>query len=741
MAVLDPKNLPATEEDIDFSDLEDKYSEEVLEDTLDNVVLIDCLPIVDDKKEAKLSALIKKITKNIGKIRENGIHMPKEKSDGKSLSKGYAFVEFENATQATAVVKELNGYKIDKAHVLAVNLFMDVEKYSKISETFVAPPETNFVTKEHMKYWLLDDQSRDQFCIHHDSDLSLNWNNRGKSVEVITSRNKWTETYFQWSPFGTFLVTLHRQGAALWGGPSFKKIVRFVHLSVKFVEFSPLETYFVTFSSDPISLEAVDKALGSGNEHLNPFTDDDVGNHFCIWEVKTGRLLRSFPFVTKEDGTPVTKFGWPCFKWSASESYFARLTPGSKISIYEAPGMGLVGKKSLSVPNVANFEWRPCDDLNLHDRKNHNALAYWIPEVGNQPGRVSIISVPDMNILRTKNIVSVKDIALHWHPSGEALCARINRFTKTKKSTFTSLEIFRLNEKGIPSDVVEFKDNVVVFAWEPKSSDLKFAAIHVTDPTPPQTNASGMATSAVKSNVSFYHFVRTRTKLTVKEEFTLLKTLDKKNTTSISWSPKGRYIVLSTLRTTTVWGLEFYDTEVETLEGVKVTGPNSVQLLNSVEHYGVTDLEWDPSGRYVSTSASVWRHTMENGYSIWDFKGEQLFKTVVDRFKQFLWRPRPQSLLSEAAKDKIRKNLNTYSVEFDEQDRIMESAASIEQLNLRRRLANEWNSWRKTVNARIEELNKLYSQNNTQSVSVVSGDEEVIEEIIEELLEETVEYV
>lgn len=30
--------------------------------------------------------------------------------------------------------------------------------------------------------------------------------------------------------------------------------------------------------------------------------------------------------------------------------------------------------------------------------------------------------------------------------------------------------------------------------------------------------------------------------------------------------------------------------------------------MGTAEHYGVTDIEWDPSGRYVVTSASTWRH-------------------------------------------------------------------------------------------------------------------------------------
>ena len=61
----------------------------------------------------------------------------------------------------------------------------------------------------------------------------------------------WTETYVSWSPKGTYLVTFHRQGVALWGGDSWNKIVRFVHQDVRYIDFSPNENYMVTWSNEP----------------------------------------------------------------------------------------------------------------------------------------------------------------------------------------------------------------------------------------------------------------------------------------------------------------------------------------------------------------------------------------------------------------------------------------------------------------------------------------------------------
>lgn len=44
----------------------------------------------------------------------------------------------------------------------------------------------------------------------------------------------WTESYVQWSPLGTYLVTLHKQGAAVWGGAdTFTRLMRYQHNMVR----------------------------------------------------------------------------------------------------------------------------------------------------------------------------------------------------------------------------------------------------------------------------------------------------------------------------------------------------------------------------------------------------------------------------------------------------------------------------------------------------------------------------
>lgn len=51
------------------------------------------------------------------------------------------------------------------------------------------------------------------------------------------------------------------------------------------------------------------------------------------------------------------------------------------------------------------------------------------------------------------------------------------------------------------------------------------------------------------------------------------------------------------------------DNEGEKVED-KDKAASGIRLLTTVEHYGLTDIEWDPSGRYVATSASMWMNSV-----------------------------------------------------------------------------------------------------------------------------------
>ena len=134
---------------------------------------------------------------------------------------------------------------------------------------------------------------------------------------------------------------------------------------------------------------------------------------------------------------------------------------------------------------------------------------------------------------------------------------------------------------------------------------------------------------------------------------------------------------------------------------------------------------------------------LENGYAIWDFRGQELEKHILDRFKQFLWRPRPRTLLTKEQQRQIRRNLKEYSRQFDEEDAAEESNISAELIAHRKRLVDEWNAWRKRVKAELAEERKRRGKKADPEADKQDEEKEEIElwvdEVIEQIEEEVVE--
>lgn len=166
-------------------------------------------------------------------------------------------------------------------------------------------------------------------------------------------------------------------------------------------------------------------------------------------------------------------------------------------------------------------------------------------------------------------------------------------------------------------------DTVTDFSWEPKGE--RFAIVSSNDPN---LGNPGQGVT-IKTDVSFYQLERGG-----KDTFKLLsvygfispglvnniffaETFPGRTSNTIRWSPKGRHVVLATVGSTSKSELEFWDLDFMTEDVGKREGQASkeewgsgIQQLGTADHFAVTDVEWDPSGRYLATSASAWRHTV-----------------------------------------------------------------------------------------------------------------------------------
>jgi translation initiation factor 3 subunit B len=112
-----------------------------------------------------------------------------------------------------------------------------------------------------------------------------------------------------------------------------------------------------------------------------------------------------------------------------------------------------------------------------------------------------------------------------------------------------------------------------------------------------------------------------------------------------------------------------------------------------------------------------------------------LEKHLLDRFKQFLWRPRPRTLLGKEQQRQIRRNLKEFSRTFDEEDAAEESSASKELVAYRKRLVDEWNHWRAKVREELAAHKKRVDQEREDVEEVQEWVDELIDTVEEEILD------
>ncbi|CAD6204988.1 GSCOCG00003087001-RA-CDS [Cotesia congregata] len=637
-------------------------------DGVESVIVVDGTPQVEPERLEKFNTLTNKVFGKFGTI----VNRFYPKND-KEITKGYIFLEYNSPLHAAAAVKATNNYKIDKQHTFKVNLFTDFKKYEQIPEEWEPPTPQPYSAAHDLHYYLLEPDAYDQFGVLCGNGAGVSvqiWLNSAPEPTLIEERARWTETYFKWSPLGTYLSTFHKPGVALWGGPKFEQQARFSQSGVECIDYSPCERYLVSYTP----------RMDGGPDQ----------KRLVIWDILTGHEKRSF----FPDGSSV----WPIFRWSHDDKYLACM--GEDIlSVYETPSFGLLDKKSIKTPGIRDFSWSPTD----------NVLAYWVPEDKDVPARVTLLEIPSRNEIRNKNLFNVADCKIFWQKSGDYLCVKVDRFAKKKEKTeqkYTGMsynfEIFHMREKQIPVDSVEMKEPIHAFAWEPVGS--KFAIIHGEIPS---------------VNVSFYE-------VSYGHQPALLKKLEKKACNHLFWSPAGQFIVLAGL-TTMAGALEFIDT-------------NDFTIMNSTDHYQTSDVEWDPTGRFVVTAVSNWKTNVDNGYWIWTFQGRILKRVNLNAFNQLLWRPRPPTLLTPEQIKEIKKNLKKYSAQFESKDRMRLTKASKEQIEKRCALMKAFNEYREK---RIEEWNsqkkrRMELRYNIDTDNLDSDTKNVEEEVVEFFVKEEI---
>jgi len=170
--------------------------------------------------------------------------------------------------------------------------------------------------------------------------------------------------------------------------------------------------------------------------------------------------------------------------------------------------------------------------------------------------------------------------------------------------------------------------------------------------------------------------------------FILIEKIEKKRYNSMFWAPQGQFIVLALLKSAE-GPLEFIDT-------------SDFTTMNTLMPEMTTDVEWDPTGRYVVAGVSAWGGKMsDTGYTLLNFQGRLIRKDRVDRFGNFFWRPRPPCLLTHAQVKEIKKNLKKYAPAFESKDKMRRSKANQELYARQEAIMSTWDEYRTRKNAQF----------------------------------------
>jgi len=295
------------------------------------------------------------------------------------------------------------------------------------------------------------------------------------------------------------------------------------------------------------------------------------------------------------------------------------------------------------------------------------------------------------------------------------LCVKVDRYTKAKREKndvkysgiYFNFEIFHMRDKGIPVDSLEIKEHIMAFAWEPVNN--KFAIIAGSGPGQPVTG----------NTVVFFQVNKGQAP-------TELKRLEKRDINNLFWSPMGQFIVLAGLRNMN-GSLEFVDTK-------------DFQSMMTTDHFMATDVEWDPTGRYVATCVSWWGHKVDNAYWLWTFQGKCLKRNQVDKFCQLLWRPRPPCLLKEKHIKEVKKNMKKYTASFEVQDKMRMRKASREIIEKRQEQMKAFVDYRKKIKATLAEQKeqRLELRAGLDTDSLTSNEQDFEEETVEFLVKKDI---
>eukprot|EP00835_Amoeboradix_gromovi_P007001 NODE_984_length_2554_cov_0.465580.p1 type:complete len:711 gc:universal NODE_984_length_2554_cov_0.465580:172-2304(+) len=438
---------------------------------------------------------------------------------------------------------------------------------------------------------------------------------------------------------------------------------QYKHPNCKDYFISPNQQYLVTWSTTAIN-STVDEM---------PFEYDN--KHILIWNLN-GYCLKGLESKQLDMIELKLKF--------TLDDHFMVYNDNNRLTVFNL----MANTSSTLDVSTSTFELQPTT-------KDHK-LAYYCKGLQSTPSRVCLVDLDTLSILKSKNLFNVTEAQLKFDPRGIFLLATLSKINKAKKVIGTALELFKLKDRGYPVESMELKSRVTCVEWDPKSSKLVIISVDEqklqqqrvisSEARREEVSAEDIAIGGVSNNMTI-HFMQVQGQCL--EE---LHRLTDTSYNNANYSPAGRIVCLSGVKSLIKGNLAFYDTgasdglmstreliiqknsikpkklvaddAVGTVIQVNIKRDRIVQLAQDV-HYRVSKLTWDYSGRYLCT-LSVFG--TDAGYQIYDLSGNLKLKNTVKHVLDVMWSNPLEIVLEASTIKKIKQNLNSYTSRFEAED-------------------------------------------------------------------------
>ena len=638
-----------------------------------NVLVVTNLPVgVPPEKQAKLETFLSKVISSDPSADILDIHIALNPENSTTL--GCAIVTLTDDSNMGAVIARVDGFEVSRGQLLKAFPFEVAEMILEdANETCQKGNENekeeenqiHILNRSTQRDWLLEEPRMEQLMARFDDETEISWIDPlepiprlyyGGSREKVSGK-KWCDLNVEWSPSGSYLLTFHGPGVAVWSGREFVNKVRFEHAHVVGAAFSPNEEFLLTYDREVVK----------------------------IWRVVNGELLRSFN--NQAEGVVKTESNESGFLWSPSSRFISRIVHGI-VFVYETPTLKLFQGAPLRYQNVKLMSWSPCGE--------EDWLSLWSPENLNEPASLVIVDVGNnRKEITAKKLFSTGDspAEIVWHPLGDAVALKASRLlTRSKKTGKVVCEIIRLREKGVPCEPIEnFGSSIVSISWEPvPNGRLALVVGENKKVVPSAANPTGIVT---EYKLKLYSIVPGKPIEEPSKEHVVSLSNGSYNT--VSWSPHGQHFVLMQGPVGSINKREI-SIYASSLKTARTGNPNGelmfysitatgglLELIRKDEHVNCNLISWDPSGRFLVTAVALnvfdknspsYKMEQYSGYYLWTFQGRNIKKVDGVRLWNVEWRPHVEHLLTVSEKKTLMKKLREKAPEFEDQDKAIKNS-------------------------------------------------------------------